>query len=91
MDYFSKKSLNKKNYYNFYNDSSNFRKIENISLSQQTDITNDITETNTQTINYIVNDYLKNGKIATIIVNPTPRLPDSYIWIPETSDNVVPG
>ena len=91
INYYSKKSLNKKNYYNFYNDSFNFRKIENISLSQQTDITNNIIETSTQTINYIGNNYLNNDKIATIIVNPTPSLTDNYIWIPETSDNVVPG
>ena len=30
--------------------------------------------------------------IATIILNPTtPSLTDNYLWIPETSDNVVPG
>ena len=65
--------------------------IENISLSQQTDITNNITETNTQTINYIDNTYLNNNKIATVIVNPTPSLTENYLWIPEVSDNVVPG
>ena len=47
MNYYSKKSLSKQNYYNFYNDNFNSRKLENISLSQQTYITNDITETNT--------------------------------------------
>ena len=47
LNYYSKKSLNKKNYCNFYNDSFNFRKIENISLSQQTGITNNIIETET--------------------------------------------
>ena len=73
------------------NGSFNFRKIENISLSQQTDITNDITETNTQTINYACNNYLNNNKIATTIVNPTPSLTENYLWIPETTDNVVPG
>ena len=56
INYHSKKSLNKKNYYNFYNDKFNFRKIENISISPQADITNNITETNTQTINYIGNN-----------------------------------
>ena len=56
-----------------------FRKIENIPLSQQTDITNIKTETNTQTINYVDNNYLNNGKIATTIVNPTPSLADNYI------------
>ena len=35
---------------NFYNDTFNFRKIENISIQQQTDIINNINETNTQTI-----------------------------------------
>ena len=74
-----------------------FRKIENISLSQQTGITNNIAETNTQTINYIADNYLNNNnnnnnnKIATTIVNPTPSLTDNYLWIPEVSDNVVPG
>ena len=47
MNYYSKKSLTNENYSNIYNDNSNFRKIENISISQQTDITNNITETNT--------------------------------------------
>ena len=48
--------------------------MENISLTQQTDITNNITETNTQTINYVDDNYIKNDKIATIILNPTPSL-----------------
>ena len=61
-----------------------------MSLSQQTDITNNITETNTHTINYVDDNYI-NGKIATIIINTTPSLTDNYILIPETSDNVVPG
>ena len=69
----------------------NFRKIENISLPQQTDITNNITETNTQIINYVDDNYIKNDKIAIIIFNTTPSLTDNYIWIPETPDNVVPG
>ena len=59
---YSKKSLNKKQYYNFYHDNFNFRKIENISLSQQTDITNNITEANNQTITYVDNNYLNNYK-----------------------------
>ena len=91
INYYNKKSLNKKQYYNFYHDNFNFRKIENISLTQQTDITNNITETNTQTINYVDDNYIKNDKIATIILNPTPSLTENYLWIPETSDNVVPG
>ena len=90
MSYYSKKSLNKKNY-NFYNDNFNSRKIENISLSQQTYTTNNITETNTETINYADNNYLNNDKIATVILNTVPSLTDNYIWIPETTDNVVPG
>ena len=91
INYYNKKSVNKKQYYNFYNDYFNFRKIENISLSQQTDITNNIIETNEQTINYIDNNYINNNNIATVILNPTPSLTDHYIWIPETTDNVVPG
>ena len=87
---YNKKSLNKKQYYNFYHGSFTFRKIENISLTQQTDITNNITETKTQTINYVDGNYIKNDKIATIIIAPT-SLTDNYIGIPETSDNVVPG
>ena len=66
-------------------------KNENISLSQQTYITNNITETNTGTINYVDNDYLNSDKIATVIVNPTPSLIEDYLWIPETAVNVVPG
>ena len=69
----------------------NFRKIENISLTRQTDITNNITETNTQTINYVDDNNMQNDKVATIILNPTPSLTENYLWIPETSDNVVPG
>ena len=91
INYFNKKSLNKKQYYNFYHGNFNFRKIENISLTQQTDITNNITETNNQTIIYVGNNYLRNDKIATIVVNPTPSLTEDYLWMPETSDNVVPG
>ena len=67
VSYYNKKSLNKKQYYNFYHDNFNFRKIENISLSQQTGITTIITETNTETINYVDNNYLSNDKIATFI------------------------
>ena len=74
------------------NDNFDFRKIENISLSQTTYITNNKTETNTQTINYVDNDYLNNSKIATIIVNPTQPLTENYLWIPESiTDNVAPG
>ena len=91
INYYNKKSPSKKQYYNFYHDNFNFRKIENIPLTQQADITNNITETNNQTINYVGNSYLNNDRIATVILNPTPGLTDSYIWIPEASDNVVPG
>ena len=91
INYYNNKSLNKKQYYNFYHDSFNFRKIGNISLSQQTDITNNITETNTQTINYVDDNYIRNDKIANVILNTTPSLTDNYLWIHETSDNVVPG
>ena len=34
---------------------------------------------------------LNNDKMATIVVNPAPSFTDNYLWIPETSDNVVPG
>ena len=92
VNYHNKKPLNKTNCYNFYNDNLNFRKIENISLSQQTDVTNNITETNTQTITFVVNNYLNNNKIATVIVNTVPPLTENYLWIPEgITDNVVPG
>ena len=64
INYYNKKSRNKKDYYNFYHGNFNSRKIENISLSQQTDITNNTTETNTQTIIYADNNYLNNNKIA---------------------------
>ena len=74
-----------------YGDSCNFKKIENISLSQQTYITNNITETSTGTINYVDNNYLNNDKIAPVILNTVPSLTGNYIWIPETTDNVVPG
>ena len=43
IHYYNKKSLNKKDYYNFYNDNFNFSKIEDISLSPQTCVTNNIT------------------------------------------------
>ena len=91
INYYNKKSLNKKQYYNFYHDNFNFRKIENISLTQQTDITNNIIETNNQAITYVDDSYLCNDKIATVILNAVPSLTDNYIWIPETSDNAVPG
>ena len=54
---------------NFYNDTFNFRKIENISLSQQTDIVNILTETNNQTISYIDDNFLNNNNIATVEIN----------------------
>ena len=53
INYYIKKSLNKKTYYNLYHDTFNFKKNEIISNSQHTEITNDFTETNTQTTNYI--------------------------------------
>ena len=62
-----------------------------MSNSQQTDITNNIIDTNTQTKSYIDEQYLNNIKIETVILNPTPSLNEVYLWIPETSDNVVPG
>ena len=91
INYYNKKSLNKKQYYNFYHGNFNFRKIENVSLTQQADITNNITETDNQTITYVDNNYLNNDKITAIVLNTVPSLTDNYIWIPETTDNVVPG
>ena len=91
INYYNKKSLNKKQHYNFYHDNFNFRKIENIPLSQQTDILNNITETNNQTISYIDDNFLNNDRIATIVANTTPGINENCLWIPETSDNVVPG
>ena len=75
MNYLDKKPRNKKHYYNLYHDSFNFIKVEIISLTQQADITNNITETNNQTITYVDNNYLNNDKIATIILHPTPPPP----------------
>ena len=91
IKYYSKRNHSKKNYYNFYNDIFNFRKIGNISLSQQTYTTNNTTKSNNQTITYAGNDYLNNDKIATVISNTVPSLTDNYFWILETSDNVAPG
>ena len=69
-----------------------FRKNEIISNYQQTGITNNTIDTNTQTTNYIDDNYFNNdNRIATVIVNTTPSFNESYLWIPETSDNVVPG
>ena len=82
---------NTTNYCNFYHGTFNFRNNEIINNSQQTDITNNIIDTNTQTTNYIDDNYSTNNRIATVIVNPTPSLNDNYLWIPETGDNVVPG
>ena len=45
MKYYNKSHLIQ-SFYNFYNDTFHFRKIENISLSQQTYITNHIIKTN---------------------------------------------
>ena len=67
ISYYNKKLLNKKQYYDFYHDNFNFRKIENISLIQQADITNNIAETNNQTITYVDNNYLNNDMIATVV------------------------
>ena len=77
---------------NLYNDTFKFRKIENISLSQQTDIVNNITETNNQTISYIDDNFLNTNNIATIEINiGSDLITDNYTWVPAPSDNVVPG
>ena len=91
IHYYNKKSLNQANYYNLYHGISNFRKNGHISLYQQTNITNDSIETNTQTTNYFDNGYLNNNNIATVILNPTPSINENYLWTPEVSDNVAPG
>ena len=54
INYYNKISFNKKNHYYFYNDIFNFRKNEIISNSQQTDITNNIIETNIHEIQIIL-------------------------------------
>ena len=77
--------------YNFYHDTSNLRKSEIISNSQQTDTTNDIIETSTQTTTYIDGNYLDNNIIATVILNPIPSINENYLWTPGVSDNFVPG
>ena len=58
--------------------------IENISLTQQTDITNNITATNDQTTTYVDDNYLDDDKIATIVLITVPPLTDNYIWIRES-------
>ena len=88
---FNKKSLNKNKYYYFYNGTFDFRRNGIISNSQQTDITNSIIEANTQTTNHIDEYHLNNNEIATVILNPSPSINGNYLWIPETSDNAVPG
>ena len=39
----------------------------------------------------LIKIFFNSDKIATIVVNPSPSLTENYTWIPETSDNVVPG
>ena len=88
------KKVNKhiKHINNLYNDTFNFRKIENISLSRQTYIVNNITETNNQTISYIDDNFLNNNNIATVEINIGSDLTtDNYAWVPLPSDTVVPG
>ena len=43
------------------------------------------------TTNYTDEHYLNKNKIATVMLNPKPSLKDNYLWLPETSGNVVPG
>ena len=54
-------------------------------------MTNNVIETNTQTTNCTDENYLNSTKIATVVLNPTPSLNESYLWIPGVSDHVVPG
>ena len=81
INHYNNKLHNTKKYHNFYHDSFNFRKIENISLTQQTDITNNITETNNQTITYVDNNYSNNDMIATSILHPTPCCIYGYLKV----------
>ena len=88
------KKVNKhiKHLNNLYNDTFNLRTIENISLSQQTGIVNNITETNNQTISYIGDSLLNNNNISTVEVNiGSDLVTDNYTWTPSPSDNVAPG
>ena len=78
INYYSKKLLNKKNYYYFYHGNFSFRKIGNISLTQQTDITNNLTENIAQTINYVGNTCLTIRSQLLLLI--LPRLPQA-IWI----------
>ena len=92
MKYFiDNKSLDANNYHNSHNGYLSSRKIETIPQSQQTDITHQTTETNTQIINYANANYLNHDRNATVILNPTPSLNENYLWIPEVSDHVAPG
>ena len=79
INYDKKKSLNKENYYIFYDVSFGPRKIENISIYQQTDVTNNFTETDNQTITYVDNNFENNDRTATIIVNSNPSLNENYL------------
>ena len=54
---YNKRSPDKGNYYNFYHDTYNLGKNEIVSSSQQTGITNNITETKNHTTNYIDESY----------------------------------
>ena len=74
MNYYNSNSLNKENCSNLYKGTFHFRKTENISLSQQTNIVNNITEPNNQTIHYIVDNFLDTDSIATIELNPDSEL-----------------
>ena len=48
-------------------------------------------ETSNQTITHVDDIFVNNDNIATAILNAVPSSTDNYIWIPETTDNVVPG
>ena len=77
---------------NFYNETFNVRKVETISLSQQTDIVNNIIETNEETISYIDDNFLNNNNISTVEINiGSDLITDNYTWTPSPSDTVVPG
>ena len=76
------KPLNTHSYYNLYHDTFIFRNNDIISNSQHTDIINNITDTSTQTTNYSYENNIDNTKLATVKLNPTPSLNETYSWIP---------
>ena len=44
-----------------------------------------------ETISHVYNNCLNTKNNATVSLNTIPEFNDNYLWIPEPSDNVVPG